>query len=94
MDLQDVKSYLKITWNEDDDNIIQFISSGKSFLDDVAGVELNYTDDYVNIQLLKDYCRYAYNHSLELFEKNFKHDLLKLSIREAVKLHEATTSDI
>nr|BDD47237.1 hypothetical protein 10 [Bacillaceae bacterium] len=94
MELQDVKSYLKITWSEEDIDLIQFIESGKAYLNGKAGTDLDYLNDYTVTQLLKDYCRYAYNHSLELFDINFKRDLLNLSLREAVKLREANSSDV
>lgn len=94
MTLQEIKDYLKITWNEEDSNLIELMESGKSFLNGKAGVQLDYITDYNSIQLLKDYCRYAYNHSLELFETNFKREILNLSLREAVKLRATTTSDV
>lgn len=92
--LQEVKDYLKITWTEEDANLTAIIEGGKSYLNQVSGVELDYLNDFASIQLLKDYCRYAYNHTLEMFEVNFKRELLRLSLREARKLHEANTSDI
>lgn len=93
--LDTVKNYLKITWTEEDNDILEIIESGKQYLnEEIAGTELDYLLDFKAIQLLKDYCRYAYNHALESFEVNFSRELLKLSIREAVKKHEANTSDI
>ena len=94
MELQELKDYLKITWDEENTSLESVILSGQSFLEDIAGVKLNFVEDLSSKQLLKDYCRYAYNHSLEHFEVNFKRELLKMSLREAVKLREATTSDV
>lgn len=94
MDLQELKAYLKITWNEEDTDLDEFITSGKSYLEEIAGVSIDFNKDFSSKQLLKDYCRYAYNHSLEYFETNFKRELLKLSLREAVKKHAAEASNI
>jgi hypothetical protein len=90
--LEELKGYLKITWSEEDNELNRHINSGQSYLNEIAGTTLNFIDDESDQQLLFDYCRYAYNHSLELFETNFQRSLLKLSMREAVKSHEKTTS--
>lgn len=92
--LDELKQYLKITWVEEDGNLTMIMESGRNYLNEISGVELDYYTDFTAIQLLKDYCRYAYNHSLELFETNFKRELLRLSLREARKLHEASTPDV
>ena len=92
MILDELKSYLKVTWSEDDVLFESIIQRGQSYLNDIAGVALDYETDQFAKQLLLDYGLYAYNQSLELFEVNFKRDLLKLSIREGVRLHvEANT---
>lgn len=83
----EVKGYLKITWTDEDSDILGYVKEGIEYLDEIAGVKINYTTDLKAKQLLKDYCRYVYNHSLEMFEVNFKRELLKLSIREGVKAH-------
>ncbi|MGQ4666524.1 head-tail connector protein [Metabacillus halosaccharovorans] len=91
--LEQLKSYLKITWNNDDALLQSLIARGQDFLNDIAGIKLNFEEDTKANQLLMDYGRYAYNHSLELFEINFKRELLKLSIREGVKAHVAATTE-
>lgn len=86
--IEELKSYLKVTWDEEDDTVFTpLIQRGQAYLNDIAGVVLDYEADDLVKQLLLDYGRYAYNHSLELYEMNFKRELLKLSIREGVKSH-------
>lgn len=93
--LEELKNYLNITWDDvaTDNKLQGFIDDGKAYLKEVAGTDLDFDNDRFVKSLLKDYCRYAYNHSLELFEVNFKRSLLKLSIREGVKAHAATQTD-
>lgn len=92
MTLQELKDYLKITWTEEDQTLQGMIKTGEAYLNGIAGTTIDFTVDLNSKQLLKDYCRYVYNHSLEYFETNFKHELLKLSLKKAVELHEAETT--
>lgn len=93
MDKTDLKNYLKITWNDEDVDIQKIIDRGKSYLNRKAGAQLDYLNDLEVQQLLLDYGRYVYNHSFELFETNFKRELLSLSIRKGVEAHVAATTD-
>lgn len=83
--LDELKGYLKITWDEEDSQLEGIIKRGKAYLTEIAGTELIFEEDLVAKQLLLDYGRYVYNHSFELFEINFKRELLRLSLREAVR---------
>lgn len=86
--VEELKSYLQITWSEEDKDLEDMIQGGKDYLADIAGMEIDFDKDSISKQLLKDYCRYVYNHSLELFEVNFKRELFKLSIRKGVEAFE------
>jgi hypothetical protein len=91
--LNELKGYLKVTWNDEDETVFSpLILRGQAYLNEVAGVKLDYETDQVVKQLLLDYGRYVHNHSLEMFEVNFKRELLKLSIREGVKAHVAANT--
>lgn len=81
--LEDVKSYLKITWQDDgtDSLIIGYISRGMKRLQDIAGASLDFMAEDSPRQLLFDYCRYANSQALEVFEKNFEADLLEMNLR-------------
>lgn len=81
--LLDVKSYLHITWQDDntDKNIREYINNGESRLQDVAGVSsLDFAIKGLPRSLLFDYCRYANSQALEMFEKNFASELLDLNL--------------
>lgn len=86
--LQEVKDYLKITWNDENVHVFGIIDRGKSYLDDLIGVELNFDENNQAKTLLLDYCRYAYNNALEYFEDNFQKEILRLQLFEAVKANE------
>lgn len=86
--LREVKGYLKITWSEADEDLTNIIVRGQSYLNYIAGTQLDFETDHMAKQLLFDYVRYVFNHSLEMFEINFGNELLKLSIREGMKSYE------
>ncbi len=88
-----LKSYLHITWNEEDATLLDKVKEGIAYLDDIAGTKIDYTTDLKAKPLLMDYGRYAYNHSLELFEINFERELFKLSLREGINAYEATNTE-
>lgn len=80
--LIDVKSYLHITWQDEitDKNITGFINRGKTRLQQIAGVSLDFISEDSPRSLLFDYCRYANSQALEMFEKNFASELLDLNL--------------
>ncbi|MFC0525780.1 hypothetical protein ACFFGV_19565 [Pontibacillus salicampi] len=90
--LEEVKGYLKVTWNEEDKEIEDIIKGGQYYLNEKAGVDLHFSTHYKAKQLLKDYCRYVYNHSFELFEVNFGREILTLSVNEGMKKRAAEHS--
>lgn len=85
--LQDVKSYLNITYPDEctDHMLESAIQRGKSILNDYGGTELDYEEEGLPRQLLFDYCRYVRSHAEEMFEQNFKHDLIALREMEEVR---------
>lgn len=83
--LQAVKDYLKITWDDENNNLQGIISRGKNYLQDLTGTELDFEVEGQPKSLLLDYCRYAYNSALEYFEENFHKEIVRLQLHEAVK---------
>ena len=75
--LQDTRNYLDITY-EDNDTDVKLL--GADYLDRVAGTPQDYDTDSTAKSLLLDYCRYARNNALELFEQNFRAELIMLRI--------------
>lgn len=81
--LKEVKTYLRITWNHEDDEVKSMIKEGIDEINETAG-----SSDYsrgLAFSLLKDYCRYYRSGSVSYFEENHRHRLLKLQIRNAMK---------
>ncbi len=85
--LEELKSYLKITWDEEDLLLTNLLNDAKEYLNELCGVELDYTN-INNKSLVKDYVRYAYNNNLEWFEINFTSKLLRLQLKEGIKSYE------
>ena len=83
--LQEVKDYLKITWDDEDTSLGRLIIRAKDNVDDLIGVELDYDTNSQAKTLFLDYCRYDYNNSLEYFEDNFSKEILRLQLKEGVK---------
>ncbi len=89
--LNDVKSYLHITWEDEktDKNLRGMINRGKSRLQEIAGVTLYFEIEDLPKTLLLDYCRYANSHALEMFEKNFASELMSLHVRGQIETMES-----
>lgn len=85
--LDEVKGYLAITWDDiaTNSNIQNSIAEGSQYLSNKLGTELNFDTDLEARALLKDYCRYVRNYSLEYFEANFLSKILGLQIKYATK---------
>lgn len=83
--LQEVKEYLKITWDDEDANLTSIIARGKAYLNDLTGVELDFTEVDQPKSLLLDYCRYAYNNASEYFEDNYQKEILRLQLQVGVE---------
>lgn len=86
--LEEVKEYLKITWNDEDNHIQGIIDRGRAELNGLTGVELDFDTNEPAKSLFLDYCRYAYNKALEYFEENFQGKITRLQLMEAVKANE------
>lgn len=80
--LQAIKNYLDITFEDadTDEKLIGIAGRGMAYLNDVAGEKLDYSKEAVPRALLLDYCRYARNNVLELYEQNFGAELISLRI--------------
>lgn len=80
--LEDVRNYLDITYQDEetDRKLEGIIERGISYLDNMAGAEQDYKTESLPRALLLDYCRYARNNALEIFEENFRTELIRLRI--------------
>lgn len=86
--LYDVRNYLDITYKDEDTDrkLLGIIRRGMDYLDQVAEEAQDYEKEGIPRALLFDYCRYARNNAAELFEQNFKSELITLRI--GVQAHE------
>lgn len=93
--LEEVKNYLDITWidQQTDLKISGIIERGIKYIDRVAGAAMDYTVNDKPKELLLDYCRYARSNALEMFQKNYLHELLSLQISKEVEAYEAANPD-
>ncbi|MCU5297026.1 head-tail connector protein [Bacillus paranthracis] len=83
--LEDVKSRLRITWNDEDKQLIKTIERGKAYLQKLCGTSFSFEEEDQVKQLLIERCRYEYNNALEDFEKNFRGELQRLILESALK---------
>ncbi|MCQ6531146.1 head-tail connector protein [Bacillus mycoides] len=83
--LQDVKSRLRITWDDEDAQLIKTIERGKAYLQNLCGTSFSFEQEDQVKQLLIERCRYEYNNALEDFEKNFRGELQRFIIDAALK---------
>lgn len=89
--LDEIKEYLRIT-GEDEDNIINAaILRGKAKLEGLTGTPLDYEVEGLAKSLLFDFCRYSYNNAAEFFEENFRSEILRLQLQSAVSAYENQT---
>lgn len=83
--LQQVKDYLKITWDSEDTELNSIIKRGKATLNSLTGTTIDFEEEGLSQALLLDYCRYSYNNGLEYFQDNFAKELLHLQLVEGIK---------
>ncbi|MCD3217834.1 hypothetical protein G8S55_11460 [Clostridium botulinum C] len=96
--IEELKEYLREDDNED--ILKRLLENGKQYLNKLAGIELEYSNNILAKTLLLDYCRYRYNNATEYFLENFKDDILRLQLESAViwsakqkKSNAATSTD-
>ena len=72
--LEDVKNHLGITWSDaaTDNKVRGYIASGMMYLDGKYGDPADYTRDGMPRTLLLEYCRYARDYALDVFENNYQ----------------------
>ena len=83
--LDEIKAYLHITWEDEDEDVNGIILDAKQYLSEKIGTVIDYAKDLVAKGLLKDYCRYVRNYSKEYFEKNFLNEILNLQLKYAME---------
>lgn len=93
--LDELKSRLRITWNDEDETLKTQLSNGKAYLSEVTGASFDYEKEESAKELLIERCRYVYNNAADEFEANFQAGLsrliLKVAIGKAGVINESTS---
>jgi len=80
-----IMDYLRVSSPYEENNLRRIIERGQAYLNELAGVELDFSTEGLARALLFDYCRYAYNNATEYFLENYRDDLLRLQLMSAVE---------
>ena len=93
--LEIVKNYLDVTWVDPDADLKLngIIDRGKRYIDRIAGEAMDYETPDKAQELLLEYCRYARSNALEMFAKNFQHELNGFSLDKEVEHFEIDTAN-
>lgn len=83
--LTSLKGKLRITWNDEDNDLNEIIEGAYDYLCELAGFPLDISKENQSKTLLLERCRYVYNNVADEFEKNFKHELSRFIILSAIK---------
>lgn len=85
--LEDVKSYLNITWDDNsiDQKLQGMIERGKQVIDRYGCDTYNYEQEGLPRSLLLNYVMYENSGILEEFKENYKDDLISLQIESRLK---------
>ena len=89
IDEAEARLNLNVTWSDDDTDakIYYTYTSAKSQIDDYAGGEVDYKNDILGKQLLKDLARYIWNDCRDEFEARFQHEIIKFRNDRMVRLY-------
>ena len=90
--LEDIKRHLDITWVDDTDKKTRNnIAQGMVYLNEKLGEEADYTIDGAPRTLLFEYVRYARDSALDVFENNYRAQILAMQNKKAVERYVAKT---
>lgn len=84
--LIELKERLKITWDDDDQDLTRIIERTKAYLSDIAGGPLDFTSDLMAQELLFERSRYVFNNAADDFLTNYSDDIMRMRLRVAIKL--------
>lgn len=91
--LDAVKSKLKITWTDEDEDLSDSILRGQTYLQGITGTTLDFEVVGEPKTLLLEYCRYDYNNAIEYFEENFGSRIMKLQYTEEIKEYQTSQTE-
>lgn len=84
--LEEVKSFINFTWEDDakERRIADYINSSMAYLQEVAGAEIDFEEDYLAKDLLFNRVLYMDSSALDDFQKNYNGMMIELKIKYAV----------
>ena len=84
--LAKAKNYLNVTWEDHalNEKIMDIMVRGITYLDRIAGEPLPYTDGNPELGLLMNYVLYERSNQLDVFQRNYIHELNALQIDAGV----------
>ncbi|MED4172369.1 phage head-tail connector protein [Halalkalibacterium halodurans] len=82
--LDELKSRLRITWNEEDKELEKLIKRSESYLSELTGATFDLEKEEWPKELLLERCRYVYNNAADEFERNFADELKRLILLVAL----------
>lgn len=82
----DIKRHLNITWNSDDTDskIEDYTRMGIAYLNDKRGAPADYSEPGTPRTLLFEYVRYIRDNALDVFENNYRSQILAMQNNRAV----------
>lgn len=80
-----VKRYLRITWDDEDEDIRNMIQRGMVRIDGVTGESMDYDSPSDAQTLLLDFCRYNRNYAGQNFAHDYGGEILHLALTTAVE---------
>ena len=83
--LEEVKESLRISWEDEDNNLNRIIIKGKNRLKELTDIELTFSAESAERELLIEFCRYSYNNAAEFFEGNFQKEITRLQLKLAAE---------
>lgn len=93
--LEAVKTRLQITWTDDatDARLTGIIEDGIAYLNDKLGAEGDYLSPGYPRQNLMEYCRYARDNALDVFENNYMSQILAMQTQRRVADYGVETTE-
>lgn len=82
--LEQLKSKLRITWEDEDSDLSELVKEAESYLTGLTNATFDFGKEEWVRGLLLERCRYDYHNSLDEFEKNFSTEIKRLITLTAI----------
>lgn len=83
--LVELKRRLRITWSEQDEELLNIINRAKRYFVKLTGKDFAFDLSDDETELLLERCRYVYNNAADVFEKSFEDELKRLILNVALE---------